>query len=135
MFTALVAVVKMVVHTYIYRLEEDPKSHASRRTAIGVGVFSACAKIGECTLICHLVDRNMPSGGASLYCMLALGVAEGLISSITAAAYGPSDALAFGGPGQPFCYMGHHRFYPGLDIAEKRALIESVITGKLLSPE
>lgn len=134
-FTALVAVAKMLVHTYIYRLEGNPEPHPSRLYAIGLGAFSACAKIGECTLICHLVDKNIPSGGATLYCMVAQGIAEGLMSIITAAAYGPSDAVAFGGPGQPFYYMGHHGFCPGLSIAEKKALIESVIAGKLLSPE
>ena len=86
--TAPVAVVKMLVHTYVFRLEEDPEPHASRRFAIGLGAFSAFAKIGECTLMRHLVDKNIPSGGASLYCMLASGIAEGLMSIITAAAYG-----------------------------------------------
>ena len=85
--TAPVAVVKTLVHTYIFRLE-DPEPHASRRFAIGLGAFSAFAKIGECTLMRHLVDKTIPSGGASLYCMLASGISEGLMPIIIAAAYG-----------------------------------------------
>jgi len=33
----------------------------------------------------------MPSEGAPLFCVLAMGIAEGFMSIITAAAYGPSD--------------------------------------------
>ena len=134
-FTALVAAVEMLVHMCILRLEADPEPDASHRFAIRLKAFSACAKIGECTLICHIVDRNMPSGGTPLFCTLALGIAEGQMSIITAAAYGPSDIVAFGGPEEPFCYMGHNRCCSGLNVAEKRALIECVIAGNLLPPD
>lgn len=126
---------EMPVPIYIFRLEAGPKPHAPRRCAIELGAFSAYEKIGKCMLICHLVDRNMPSEGASLFCMLAAEIVKGPVSIATAAAYGPSDIVAFGGPEEPFCYMGHNRCCPGLNVAEKRALIECVIAGNLLPPD
>lgn len=67
--------------------------------------------------------------------MLAMGIAEGPMTIVTAAAYGPGYYVAFGGPGKPFRHMGHHSWCPGLSIGEKKALIESVIASKLRSPD
>ncbi|KAA8899504.1 hypothetical protein FN846DRAFT_892413 [Sphaerosporella brunnea] len=124
--TALVAVIKMGIHIGIFRLEGHPESFpkTSRRFVIGIGGFSACAKLVECLLICYWVDQKMPQDSAGVFCVLAMGFVEGLMAVVAAMAYGATDTVPFDGPGKVFYRMGHFRCCPGLTIFEKRTLLE-----------
>jgi hypothetical protein len=80
--TAGAAALKLALHVGLFRLSgnADRWARHSRSFVVAEGFHCAVIKLVECGLICHIVNGKLPTTWDGKYCLVAQGLAEGLMA-------------------------------------------------------
>lgn len=130
--TALLAAFQLFGHLTLFMLSRDPKRYTkySNSCTACLGGITAVGKLLECYLICRWVDKQLLADHAGKFCLVALGLAQGLATIVTAIAHSRHEAIIFDRPGEIFFGFGYRCNFPRLNIEEKRTLLAAIIRSK-----
>lgn len=131
-WTASVVVVQILGHGYLFLLSRDLDRYIkySMICVVLLGLAVAIGKLVECFMICSWVDEQMPADHAGRFCVVALSLAQGLTSIVTAMGHSRSHPIILDRPGEIFYGFGHPYCFPALNIEEKRVLVGAIIRSK-----
>jgi hypothetical protein len=126
--TAGAVLIKLALHAGLFILPGDAErwERHSRIIVFVGGIFCAAIKLVECGLICHFVDHKFPTTLAGKYCLVAQGLADGLMAAAAGMAH-DIEKVPLDAEGKVFHHLGHHSYCPSLTIAEKRCLLDAII--------
>ena len=98
-----------------------------RMLQVSSGLLCAVAHLGQCLLVCHLVDGAIPTDSAGVFNLLARCISEGLLVVAMVLAWTPPRLGIFDAPGDICEGFWAAKQFRILTVEELKTLVETLV--------